>query len=83
MKVATKVVLCVAAVASTAVVEGFAPPSASNHQLQKNISPSSSELHFFGGGSASKSDLDEEVSMIHEGGEWHSCISVHNIIMRA
>eukprot|EP00571_Detonula_confervacea_P006585 CAMPEP_0172330618 /NCGR_PEP_ID=MMETSP1058-20130122/61493_1 /TAXON_ID=83371 /ORGANISM="Detonula confervacea, Strain CCMP 353" /LENGTH=304 /DNA_ID=CAMNT_0013047839 /DNA_START=57 /DNA_END=974 /DNA_ORIENTATION=- len=60
MKIATKIVLC-GVVASAAVVEGFAPSSATNSvQLQQSSSSSgSSALYWFGGGSGAK-DLDEE-----------------------
>jgi len=59
MKIATKAALCgAAAAAASTTVEAFAPPAGSV-QLQQCTTSSSSELHFFKGGSGAK-DLDEE-----------------------
>lgn len=54
MKIAAKTALCGAAVAFTGV-DAFAPPATSVQQC----TASSTELHWFGGGSGAK-DLDEE-----------------------
>lgn len=61
MKTSTRVALLggAAALAATAVVEGFAPAPRHTTMTYTTPSSSSSALHFFGGGSGAK-DLDEE-----------------------
>ena len=61
MKTSTRVALLggAAALAATAVVEGFAPAPRHTTMTSTTPSSSSSALHFFGGGSGAK-DLDEE-----------------------
>jgi len=55
MKVSNTIALC--SLAGMSVVEGFSSTSS----IQNKISTRNKELYFFGGGSASKEDLDEQV----------------------
>ena len=71
MKVATKLALCGAVLSS---VEAFAPAS-------NLCSSKSTALNFFNGGSASKSDLDEEVRFYCTDTKCHDlhCIAVYRL----
>ena len=67
MKIATKLAICggVALSSTTSSVQAFVPTTPAGTK-----STTSSALNFFGGGSASKSDLDEEVRV---GRRWYLC----------
>ena len=61
MKVSNKKIAALCSLAGISAVEGFVPSSST---IQNKISTTrNKELYFFGGGSASKEDLDEQVCM--------------------
>jgi len=63
MKIVNTIALC--SLAGMSAVEGFVPSTSTpTTSIQNKISTTkNSELYFFGGGSASKEDLDEQVCL--------------------
>ena len=61
MKIVNTIALC--SLAGMSVVEGFVPSSSTLQNNNKISTTKNTELYFFGGGSANKDDLDEQVCL--------------------